>query len=136
MYYNNYIIYCIFLENESHVHYITSFPFHSIDLGLAVSIPYIGCVDLCSSPEGENNVTHEKRLKYIFSQFSIIHIIHFIRIILQVHALLKTLEQHGSAQHKGHFSLLNCLVIGHTKYKGVQRVYCNPFPAKTFHGSH
>ncbi len=75
MYYNNYIIYCIFLENESHVHYITSFPFHSIDLGLAVSIPYIGCVDLCSSPEGENNVTHEKRLKYIFC--SVFHYTHY-----------------------------------------------------------
>jgi hypothetical protein len=30
----------------------------------------------------------------------------------------------------------HCLVIGHNKYKGVQRVYCNPFPAKQFHGSH
>ena len=64
MYYNNYIIHCILLENESHVHYITSFPFHSIDLGLAVSIPYIGCVDLCSRPEGGNNLTQEKMLKY------------------------------------------------------------------------
>jgi hypothetical protein len=27
-------------------------------------------------------------------------------------------------------------VLGHTKYKGVQRVYCNPFPKKTFYGSH
>jgi hypothetical protein len=27
-------------------------------------------------------------------------------------------------------------VFGHTKYNGVQQVYCNPFPAKTFHGSH
>jgi hypothetical protein len=27
------------------------------------------------------------------------------------------------------------LVLGHTKYNGVQRVYCNPFPAKPFHGS-
>jgi hypothetical protein len=78
----------------------------------------------------------EKDLNIFFARFSIIHIIHFIRIILQVDALLKTLELHGSAQHKGHFSLFNCLVIGHTKYKGVQRVYCNPFPAKTFHGSH
>ena len=66
MYYNNYIIYCIILENKSHVQYITYFPFQSIDLGLAVSIPYIGCVDLCSSPEGENNLTNEKRFKYIF----------------------------------------------------------------------
>ena len=57
-------------------------------------------------------------------------------VILQVDALLKTLELQESAQRKGHFALFNCLVIGHTKYKGVQRVYCNPFPAKTFHGSH
>jgi hypothetical protein len=55
---------------------------------------------------------------------------------LQVDALLKTLELQESAQRKGHFALFNCLVIGHNKYKGVQRVYCNPFPAKTFHGSH
>ena len=78
----------------------------------------------------------EKYLNIFFAGLSIIHIIHFIRIILQVDALLKTLELHGSAQRKGHFSLFNCLVIGHTKYKGVQRVNCNPFPAKPFHGSH
>ena len=41
-----------------------------------------------------------------------------------------------SAQRKGHFALFNCLVLGHTKYRGVQRVYCNPFPAKMFYGSH
>jgi hypothetical protein len=46
------------------------------------------------------------------------------------------LELQQSAQHKGHFALYNCLVIGNTKYSGVQRVYCNPFPAKLFHGSH
>ena len=66
----------------------------------------------------------------------IIHIMHFIPIILQVDALLKTLELQESARRKGHFGLFNCLVIGHTKYKGVQRVYCNPFPAKPFYGSH
>ncbi len=60
-------------------------------------------------------------------------IIHFIHVILQVKAILKTLELQESAQRKGPFSLFNCLV---TKYKGVQRVYCNPFPAKPFHGSH
>ena len=78
----------------------------------------------------------ENNLNIFFDGFSIIHIIHFIRIILQVDALLKTLELQGSAQRKGHFSLFNCLVIGHTKYKGLQRVYRNPFPAKPFHGSH
>jgi hypothetical protein len=33
-------------------------------------------------------------------------------------------------------ALFNCLVLGHTKCNGVQRVYCNPFPAKPFHSSH
>ena len=27
-------------------------------------------------------------------------------------------------------------MLGHTKYNGVQRVYCNPFPAKPCYGSH
>ena len=57
-------------------------------------------------------------------------------IILQVTALLATLEWQDSARRKGHFALYNCLVLGHTKYRGVQRVYCNPCPAKTFHRSH
>jgi hypothetical protein len=39
-------------------------------------------------------------------------------------------------QTQGLFCLFNCLVLGHTKYNCVQRVYCNPFPAKKFHGSH
>ena len=59
-----------------------------------------------------------------------------MRIILQVTALLATLELQESAKHKGHFALYNCLVLGHTKYSGVQSVNCNPFPAKTFHASH
>ena len=59
-----------------------------------------------------------------------------MRIIFQVTALLATLELQESARRKGHFALYNCLVLGHTKYSGVQRVYCNPFPAKTFHASH
>ena len=75
MYYHNYIIYCVILVNQSQVQYITYFPFHSIELGLAVSIPYIGCVDLCSSPEGENNLTPGKKLKYIFGW--VIHYTHY-----------------------------------------------------------
>ena len=59
-----------------------------------------------------------------------------IVIIVQVNALLETLDLTESAQRKGHFSLYNCLILGHTKYNGVQRVYCNPFPAKPFYGSH
>ena len=65
--------------------------------------------------------------------FIVIQVIH---IIFQVTALLQTLEFQESASSKGHFALYNCLVLGHTKYNGVQRVYCNPFPAKPFHGSH
>jgi hypothetical protein len=57
-------------------------------------------------------------------------------LLLQVDALLKTLELQESAQRKGHFDLFNCLVIGNTNFKGVQPVYCNPFPAKPFYGSH
>jgi hypothetical protein len=57
-------------------------------------------------------------------------------IILQINALLETLDLTDSAQGKGHFSLYNCLVLGHTKYNGVQWVDCNPFPAKPFYGNH
>jgi hypothetical protein len=59
-----------------------------------------------------------------------------IVIIVQVNALLETLDFTESAQRKGPISLYNCLVLGHTKYNGVQRLYCNPFPAKPFYGSH
>ena len=71
-----------------------------------------------------------------FFKFTIIGIIVIIVVIVQVNALLETLDLTESAQRKGHFSLYNCLVLGHTKYNGVQRVYCNPFPAKPFYGSH
>ena len=67
---------------------------------------------------------------------SIIGVIVIIVIIVQVNALLDTLVLTDSALRKGHFALYNCLVLGHTKYSGVQRVYCNPFPSKPFHGCH
>jgi hypothetical protein len=50
-------------------------------------------------------------------------------LLLQVDVLLKTSQPNASA-------LFNCPVIGNTKFKGVQRVYCNPFPAKPYYGSH
>jgi hypothetical protein len=53
-----------------------------------------------------------------------------------LNALLETLDLTDSALRNGHFSLYNYLVLGHTKYNDVQRVYCNPFPAKPFYGSH
>ncbi len=61
-------------------------------------------------------------------------------IILQVNALLETMESKESVQQqrKGHVGLYNCLVLGHTgtMRNGVQRVYCNPFPAKPLYGSY
>ncbi len=57
-------------------------------------------------------------------------------ILYYIQALLDTLELQASAGSKGHFALYNCLVLGHNKYKGVQWVYCIPFPKKPFYGSH
>ena len=76
-----------------------------------VQVPRVGITSL-----------KEKDLNIFLARIAIIHIIHFIRIILQVDALLKTLELPGSAQHKGHFSLFNCLVIGprHDKAAGYR----------------
>ncbi len=51
--------------------------------------------------------------------------------MFQVTALLWTSEFQQSAKRKGH-----CLVLGHTKYNGIQRVYCNPFLAKLFYSCH
>ncbi len=55
--------------------------------------------------------------------FCIILFILIIWIIFQVNALLGTLEFQESAKHKDPFALYNCLVLGHTKYNGVQRVF-------------
>ena len=41
-----------------------------------------------------------------------------------------------SRQRTGHFALYNCMVLAHTKYEGVQRIYCDPFPNKTFYSTH
>jgi hypothetical protein len=79
-------------------------------------------------------VLQKLSLNLIFMLFCIIRFILIIHSIVQVSALLETFQE--SAQCKGHFALYNCLVLGHTKYNGVQRVYCNPFPAKPFHSSH
>jgi hypothetical protein len=45
-------------------------------------------------------------------------------------------ELQASAGSKGHLAIYNFLVMDHNKYKGVQRVYCNPFPKNPFYGSH
>jgi hypothetical protein len=76
------------------------------------------------------------RTSKFLKRFFIIRFILIIYIVFQVTAFLGTLELQDSTTRKSHFALFNCLVLGHTKYYGVQRVYCNPFPAKTFHGSH
>jgi hypothetical protein len=93
-------------------------------------------VDLCSSPQGGIYHAEKSELIFVLVLKPFIRIIHFIIIILKVDALLKTLELRESVKCTGHFALYNCLVLGHTKYKGGQRVYCNPFPQKTLYGSH
>ena len=35
---------------------------------------------------------------------------------------------HGVIFYKFH-------ILGNTKYKGVQRIFCDPFPNKTFYGT-
>ena len=92
--------------------------------------------DLGSRSHGGSNHWISKYRNIFLVVCTIIRIIRLIHIMLQVDALLKTLELQESAERKGHFALFNCLVLGHTKYRGVQRVYCNPFPAKMFYGSH
>ena len=104
--------------------------------GLVVSMNSKEFLDSSSMPRGSINCRTEKVQEINFLFFCIIRIILIIRIMVQVTALLGTLEFQESAKRKGHFALFNCLVLGHTKYNGVQRVYCNPFPAKPFHGSH
>jgi hypothetical protein len=82
----------------------------------------------------------KKRNETNFCYLTFICIIHIMIICLsgkcQVNAILQTFQLQESAKRKGHFTLYNCLVLGHTKNKGVQRIYCNPFPAKPFYGSH
>ena len=80
-------------------------------------------VDLGSRPNSGSNHSISNYLRIFLVPFSIIRIIRFIHIMSQVNALLQTLELQESAQRKGHFALFNCLVLGHTKYRGVQRVY-------------
>ncbi len=105
-------------------------------LGPAVSTPDNGRVDLCSSPLGGSNLEPNKQ-HYIFLSDNLLYTLCVLYLLLlQVGAVLKTLELQESALCKGHIALFNCLVIGNTKFKGVQRVYCNLFPAKQFYGSH
>jgi hypothetical protein len=72
----------------------------------------------------------QSRRDFPFSLITIIAIIVIIAMISLESAVLETLELTESAGRKGHFALYNCLVLGHTKYNGVQRDYWNPFPAK------
>ncbi len=106
--------------------------------GLAVEHAISHGVDLCSSFIRSNKLDYEICVNFSFFKFTTMGIIGIIVIIVQVNTLLETLDLTESAQRKGHFSLYNGLILGHTKYNGVtvQRVYCNPFPAKPFYGSH
>ena len=95
--------------------------------------------DLGSRSNGGSNHLIRNFLKLFFVPFSIIRIIHLIHIMTHILSGNCPPWDIGAArigQTQGHFALFNCLVLGHTKYKVVQRVYCNPFPSKMFYGSH
>jgi hypothetical protein len=76
--------------------------------------------DLGSRPNSGSNHSISNYLRIFLDPFSSICIIRFIHIMSQLNALLQTLDLQESAQRKGHFSLFNCLVLGHTKYRLLQ----------------
>jgi hypothetical protein len=90
--------------------------------------------DLGSSSNGGSN--HSIKKCIIFLSLFRLYALYVVYQLIQVTAFLQTLELQESAKRKGHLARFNCLVLGHSKYKGVQRVYCNPFPKKMFYGSH
>ncbi len=117
IYYNSYFNYLIILVKQTsrQIYALFSNTLHWF-LGLAVSTPNIGHVDLCSSLKGGSNLTRINRYKDIFTSFVLYALYILYSLFLQVNALLRTLELQESAQRKGNFALFNCLVIGHTKY--------------------
>ena len=82
MFYNSYCNYLIILVKQTsrQINALFSIALHRF-LGLAVSTPVIGRVDLCSSPKGESNITRKKDIKIFLEYFCIIRIIRFILII-------------------------------------------------------
>jgi hypothetical protein len=91
--------------------------------------------DLGSSIHGGSNYSIQKYWN-IFLSLLHLYALYALYRLLQVISLLQKLELQESAKRKGHFALFNCLVLGHTKYKDVQRICCIPFPNKMFYGSH
>jgi hypothetical protein len=85
---------------------------------LTVSTVLMWLADLGSSSNGGSNHSIEKYL-HLCALYDLYR-------LLQVSSLLQTLELQESAKRKGHFPWFNCLVLGHTKYKGVQLVFGNP----------
>jgi hypothetical protein len=94
-------------------------------------------VDSCSRPADSSNCLVEKISRAnFFVAFCIIQFILIIHIMFHITAFLGTLEFQQSTKHKGHLALYNCLVLGHTKYNGVQwftAIKLNQFPAKPFY---
>ena len=131
-----FIVIIVVTSNKCVRKYTPVWWFLYIIFGLAVEHDTWGGVDLGSSFLVGNKLNNQNCANISFFLVIIIGVIVIILIIVQVNALLETLELTDSGQRKGHFALYNCLVLGHTKYSGVQRVYCNQFPAKPFYGSH
>ena len=125
-------------RNPKHnVRYIQCFLEISIDFLAQRSAHLIMVVLTCVRVPFEELALNKKKTLHIFLSDNLLYTLCVLYLLLlQVDALLKTLELQESALRKGHFALFNCLVIGNTKFKSVQRVYCNPFPAKQFYDSH
>ncbi len=144
------LYYAYHLYNYNYSHYLSNLgdldsyihPQHRIIhsfLRLAVTTALMGCADLWSSPKGGINLVISKDCDYFCFPDDYTHYtkrIHFCwgsRCLWDIGTARISQTQRPNS---GQFALYNCLVLGHTKYKGVQRVYCNPFPANPFYGSH
>ncbi len=109
--------------------------------GLAVKHAFVCQADLCSSFLDSNELWHENRGHVLFVVLAIIEVTVIIVIILQVNALLETLELKDSAQRKGHFALYNCLATpstmvcsGFTATSSLQNHFTGQITAAT-HGT-
>jgi hypothetical protein len=106
------------------------------NLGLAVSTVIMWLAVIGSRSYGDSNYSITKYLKICFAPFTIKRFLSIMTIILSGNCPPSDIGAARIGQSKGHLARFNCLVVGHTKYKDVQRVYCNPFPSKMFYGNH
>ncbi len=104
-------------------------------LGLAVSTVLMWMADLGSRSNGRSNDSITKYLKICLVPFTFIR--HgFISIISSGNCPPSDIWAARIGRHTGYFALFNCLVLGHTKYKGMQQVNSIHFHRKVWESSH